>query len=836
MDCERHDRGRMDDARRPAGRSVAARVCTGAAALLACGATPASAQLIDRALAPETVGTAALVALVIGGSMIAAVWLSRRRVVVESENERLRAELADARHEVETRSAMISTENQRLLAYRGSAVPDMMGSLPASLGAPRERAEFLRFATWMPEFDAARLSSAIDRLIGTAEPFRIEIEIGEDHAIEAAGRTEGEIALVRFTALDGLREEIAKLRIENERAVSTIETMQTLFDAAPLPMWLRGRDRELVWTNRAYARAVDARDVEDAIERRLELFNAQDRAAIAGAVDASGVYEGRLSAVVDADRRNFSVVDASGPLGSAGLAVDVSAAEAVRAELRETMRSHSETLDRLETAVARFDEKTQLVYHNAGFARLFGLPGNYLDSGPDHIAIMDRLRTNGVLPEDRPLREIKADILAAYRATEATDAIWHLADGRTLRVLANPAPQGGATWVFEDLTEKFELESRLNALVQLQGQTLDSLAEAVAVFGPDGRLRLSNPIFAETWGLSGDFLAAKPHIRSFAATVGVGIRPNAADIDWATFASAVTAFDEGVRETLSGEIELSDGRVQTFGVVPLPNGQTMLTFADISDAKAAERMLRERNEALEAADRVKSDFVQHVNYELRSPLTNIIGFSALLRSVETGPLNERQSEYLDYISTSTNTLLTIVNDILDLATIDAGIMDLDITEVDIGKVAEHAADAVRERMRDSDIRLTIDVSKAGETFRADEHRLTQVLFNLLSNAANFAPAGSTVTLRAARLGQDVLFKVSDEGPGISERDLARVFDRFETNPAGGRQSGAGLGLSIVKSFVELHGGRVDIASRPEGGTVVTCRFPAHSAELDRAAE
>ena len=497
-------------------------------------------------------------------------------------------------------------------------------------------------------------------------------------------------------------------------------------------------------------------------------------------------------------------------------------------------------LDHLTTAIARFDEKTQLIYNNAAFAKLFDLAATFLDTAPDHITILDQLRSRGILPDDRPLRDIKADILAAHRATQPTDVVWHLTDGRTLRVFTSPEPQGGATWVFEDLTEKLQLESRLNALVRLQGETLDFLREGVAVFGQDGRLRLSNPIFAELWGLSDEFLAAKPHIRSFAATSAVSIRPSAVegvtDTTWLTFVQAVTAFDESAREASSGEFELSDGRVQAFGIVPLPNGQTMLTFNDISDARAAERMLRERNEALENADRLKSDFVQHVNYELRSPLTNIIGFSALLRSPETGPLNERQSEYLDYIGTSTSSLLTIVNDILDLATIDAGIMDLDLSDVDIAATVEHAADAMRDRLRENDIRLEVDLAGAGSTFRADGHRVTQILFNLLSNAANFAPAGSTVRLKATRGRGEVLFSVADEGPGIAPGDVARLFERFESDPAGGRQSGAGLGLSIVKSFVELHGGRVEIGRGPRGGTLVTCRFPALRHEKDLAAE
>lgn len=810
-----------------------------ASAVLVLGNGPARAQAEAQPLAAEPLLYLALVALTIGAAMIAAFWLIRQQAATAEENVRLRAELADALTEADRRAGLLTDDHQRLVVYAGTGAPDIIGTLPKNLGVPSDSTGFLDFSGWMDAGEARRLEAAIAQLRTRAEPFRLEIERPDGRLIEASGRTVGALATVRFAPLSGLREELAALRVENARTNGMIETMQSLFDAAPLPMWVRDADERLIWVNDAYAKAVDAPGVTGAVTAQTEFLNEQDRTRIAATRRQAAHFSDRLSAVVEADRRNFHVVDAAGPFGAAGLAIDISDAEAIRRELDETVRSHSETLDQLTTAIARFDDKTRLLYHNAAFARLFDLSTTYLETAPDHIGILDQLRSRGILPDDRPLRDVKAEILAAHRATQPTEALWHLTDGRTLRVFASPEPRGGASWVFEDLTEKLQLESRLNALVRLQGETLDFLREGVAVFGQDGRLRLSNPIFAELWGLSAEFLAAKPHIRSFAATASVSIRAplgGEAGPTWATFAHAVTAFDEGAREAESGEIELSDGRVQAYGVVPLPNGQTMLTFTDISDAREAERMLRERNDALENAARLKSDFVQHVNYELRSPLTNIIGFSALLRSPETGPLNDRQSEYLDYIGISTSSLLTIVNDILDLATIDAGIMDLDLTDVDVAGTVGHAADGARDRFRENDIVLNIDLSRAGSTFRADGHRVTQILFNLLSNAANFAPAGSTVNLKAMRTNGEMVFSVSDQGPGIAPGEVARLFERFETNPSGGRQSGAGLGLSIVRSFVELHGGRVEIQSGPKGGTTVICRFPLGRDEQDLAAE
>lgn len=794
-------------------------------------------------VAPDEILYLALFAIAVGAAMLLVVWQMRQRTALAGENELLSAEIADLRLETDKRAALLAGDEQRVLVYSGSGAPEIFGRLPASTGAPGETRPFLAFTDWLPRQTALRLDSAIERLKAMAEPFQMTLDHkGEDGAmsqpIEATGRTIGAFAVVRFLPLGGVREELTQLYSDHTRVISTIETMQRLCDGLTMPVWLRDHERKLVWVNRAYATAVEASGAAEVVERSIEFLNEQDRSTIAHSVEKRGLFFERLSTVVDADRRNFSVIEAAGPLGSAGVAVDVSETEAVRMELRQTVKSHSETLDHLTTAVARFDEKTQLIYYNAAFQRLFDLTNLYLDSSPDHISMMDNLRSRGTLPEDRPLRDLKTEIMAAYRATEPTELMWHLADGRTLRIFASPQPQGGATWVFEDLTEKLELESRLNALVRLQGETLDYLSEAVAVFGQDGRLRLSNPAFAELWGLADEFLAAKPHIKVLGKQTPVAILPPEEDartpIDWTAFSRAVTAFDEGAREATGGEFVLADGRIASYGIVPLPNGQTMLTFADISDARRATRMLRERNEALEVADRIKTDFVKHVNYELRSPLTNIIGFSALLRSTETGPLNPRQSEYLDYISISTSSLMTIVNDILDLASIDAGTMDLDITDVDIAETVEKAAEAIRDRLKENDIAIAIDVAGAGATFRADEHRVTQILFNLLSNAANFAPAGSTIGLKVVREAGGIAFKVRDEGPGIAPDQVARIFERFESDPVGGRASGAGLGLSIVKSFLELHKGSIAIDSAAGGGTTVICRFPAERGELDEA--
>jgi signal transduction histidine kinase len=220
---------------------------------------------------------------------------------------------------------------------------------------------------------------------------------------------------------------------------------------------------------------------------------------------------------------------------------------------------------------------------------------------------------------------------------------------------------------------------------------------------------------------------------------------------------------------------------------------------------------------------------------LRSPLTNIIGFANLLGDPTFGPLNQKQGEYLDYITASTNALLALINNILDLATIDAGAMTLNLSNVDIRASMEAAAEGVQDRLVKNRITLDIRTPVNIGTFTADERRLRQILFNLLSNAVGFSPAGETVTLLAERRPDAVVFSVTDRGPGIPEETKNKVFDWFESDSRGSKHRGPGLGLSLVRSFVELHGGAVTIDSTPGQGTTVTCVFPVEHAAKQTAA-
>jgi signal transduction histidine kinase len=261
-----------------------------------------------------------------------------------------------------------------------------------------------------------------------------------------------------------------------------------------------------------------------------------------------------------------------------------------------------------------------------------------------------------------------------------------------------------------------------------------------------------------------------------------------------------------------------------------------LTFVDVTAGVNVERALTERNEALMAAEKIRNDFVHHVSYELRSPLNNIIGFSHLLGQRSTGELNAKQLEYLGYVAKSSAALLAIINDILDLATIDSDAMALELGDVDVEDAMRAAAEGVQDRLAENSIVLEIVTTGDVGSFRGDAKRIRQILFNLLSNAIGFSRPGQAITLAALRREGEIVLKVADRGRGIAPEALEKVFDRFESHTAGSRHRGVGLGLSIVRAFTELHGGRVLIDSALGEGTTVTCIFPTNETrERDDAA-
>lgn len=780
-------------------------LCAGALAA-SCWAGPAHAAF-ESGRPDLVVVTSALAAGALALGLAAGVWALAERRDTSRLRRKLRVIGARGRAAAAARDAVIAAGREAVMVWgREDVAPHVYGSAEEML------------KSCLAGDDATDLSLALDALADNGISFAMTARDRQGRAIAIRGRAVGALAALWLSEEPVARK--GKLDLES------------VFDALPIPVWLRDRTLSLLWGNRAFLNAAGAADNDAAVAKQTSLEKSERDLASAARTEGA-CLEAKRFTVVGGQRRALAFTHV--PLadgGVVGTAIDVTEIANAEARLQQHIDASSDTLDKLATAVAIFDRDQKLNFYNRAFAQLWGIPESWLDKRPTDGEVLDRLRDARRLPEQRDYQAWKRQRLALYDqpAEYLQEELWHVPGGKTLRVVVQPHPFGGLTFLYEDVTEKLSLESSYNTLIKVQSATLDTLSEGVAVFGPDARLKLYNAAFARIWELEPTDLLGEPRLQKIAEAC---IARFGEDPVWRKLIDLIASGAERQRDW--GGIERSDKTILSISLAPLPDGATLVTFADVTDRFRIESALRDRAEALEAADRLKSDFVHHASFLFRDPLNAVQGFAELLASGQPGPLNQKQRDYIADILTASNTLADVTSDILDLAMIDSGAMRLELARVDLYELLARVSEPLRAHARSLDIAFTLECRPDVGVVAVDPRRMRQVVFNLLSNAFKFTQRGGAITLGASILGDDVQIWVSDTGPGIAPEVKANAFDRFAAKSRSGQRAGAGLGLALVNRFVELHDGWVEIESIVNEGTTVRCHLPRRMNEADAVA-
>lgn len=634
--------------------------------------------------------------------------------------------------------------------------------------------------------------------------------------------------------VDPTENDSAEPAVSNSVMQETRTKDASLCDSLSVPVWGRDKDARLVFCNKAYAQALELTR-EAVVEQQAEILPAATvkdggaRAMARAALEEGGLKSGRHHAVIAGKRRLLEITETpfegdetQGGLALLGCAIDVTAEEEKDAELKRHLAAHHEILEQLGAAIAVFGPDQRLEFYNRAYQRLWESSERFLDGKPTFSDVLEDLRARNRMPEQADFQKYKKERQALFTSLlEPREDAMFLPDGRSLRILSAPHPLGGLIFVYENVTDQLALETDYNTLMAVQRETIDHLTEGVALFGPDGRLRLSNPALARLWGYDETFLASGPHVTDMleAARSSLDV-----DEDWPSRKEKMVSYALD-RTPRNGRMRRTDDLVVDYLTMPLPDGSVLNSFVDVTDSVRVEEALRASNEALATADRLKSDFVANVSYQLRTPLNTITGFAEILAAQYFGKLNDRQLEYTTTIRAESEKLTRLINDVLDLATIEAGRMTLDRRPIAVLDLLEDARHMTAEWARQQSLEILIDCPSDVGTFDVDESRMKQVLFNLISNAIKYTPSGGTIGLAAWRQDSWTVVSVLDTGVGIPEEEKARLFDKFEKANRHLRQNGAGLGLSLVRSIVELHGGKVEIFSGELDGTNVICFLP-----------
>ena len=714
---------------------------------------------------------------------------------------------------------------------------------PRVYGSPAALASMMRFAeggrakdlamrvlngisdlnTISEEAESKTLRHYIRQLRLKGEPFSISIVLPEGNVLEADGRVAGRqvVLWLEDASIRGEDERKAISRFETSRITAEVEPMAfiEMMSRAPFPLWRMNGTGNLTWVNAAYVDAVGASDMRDVLNKQIHLDDnsAQDAQS---ALSKNETVNSVRNIIMNGQNKAtaISLFPING--GVAGLATDASETEALREALTLHVRAHDTLLNSMDEAIVTFSANQKMRFHNKAFASLFKLEDNWFKDSPTHGEWLDHLRQRDLLPLQADYRTWRTSELELYTQwpDESPDELWGLPDGRTLRLARMRDPAGGISLLFSDMTNAMTLKGQLGTLINVQSATLDKLSEGIAVFGTDGRLKISNAAFARMWSLGEEELKDNPR---FSDIINLCLPLYHDTGFWDDLKARATDPDPEIRRQVEGEIRRSDDKMLTWLSKPLPDGATLIAWNDVTNARRAEAALIERAEAMEEADRMKSEFVGHVSYQLRTPLTTISGYSDFLQNGGAGEMNDKQSEFVFAIQSASEDLAKIIDDILDIAAIEANVLDLDLGDVDIYQMLHQALDYVGTKAEDTKIFLDLQCDENIGVIRADETRLKQVVHNLLSNALRFTKPGGLILLKAIRAaGGGVTISVKDDGVGIPTDRQSQVFDSFESS-----RGGAGLGLALVQRFVERHGGWVELESAEGEGTHVTCYLP-----------
>lgn len=798
-----------------------------AAPLTLVTAVPALAQ----GLVPASLGGIAPFAVAIGAGGFALLSMVLvRTLLTDSRAARRRAaeQIADLRALVDEYENLIAGTRELTVLWQGHEPPRVLGQTGAVLPSGRQPQSVLNFHSWLGPAETNRLTSLVEDLRLHGHAFVTSLDTRDGRLVRANGWVMGGAVALRLRPAFSQPDEHAALTAEAQGGDR--ESARAILALLSKPAFLRDEADRLVYANPAYLKlAVDlGRSSSDATPP--ELLDATQLALHLKSCHADATP---VNLPLDFGKHGqFELVDFPVPGGRAGYLRPDEKASAQPNPGEQGATHIGGIIDALGTPIAIFNAKRELTQFNAAYANLWNLDRNFLTLGLDERAILDKLRTEGMLPSQVDYHTWRAKHLESYARKEPHEADpWHLPDGRTIKVISAPAgPEGGVIYVFEDLTERLELESTNKAFTNVLRETIMALNEAVAVFGTNGRLTLSNPQLSKLWKLPMNELGNNPHIDRLAEASGRAIPEDGASI-WRDLKRTIIDLNP-TRTDRQGRINRSDGRLVDYAITRLPNGQTMMTFLDVTESAGYSKVLKERNDALVAADRLKDAFVENVSYELRSPLTNIIGFADLLADSEGGSLNDRQREYIDYIRASSVTLGVLIDNILDLASVDAGIAELNPEPLDVTALVHKARagmSASFPEVSGEAPRVVVDIAPDLPVFIADGTRLVQVLYNLLSNAARFSPPGGEIRLAVSQRGDRMLFVIEDEGPGLTDEMKSAILTRLDTPASGGRQRGAGLGLSIVRTFVNLHGGTISAERREPKGSRIIVNLPLDSA-------
>jgi signal transduction histidine kinase len=614
-----------------------------------------------------------------------------------------------------------------------------------------------------------------------------------------------------------------------------IDDLYEILDNLPLYVWQRNKELEIIYCNKKYSEALDV-SMEKIVLDNIPLVSGnlfgQGHSLAENAKKCNRSQSISQFVIINGTRRKLSMHECIAHNESfLGFALDVTAEEDLTSNLDRVVTANCDVLESLSTAIAIFNESAKLVFFNSAYQRLMKLEAGWLHAKPTYGEILDESRNNRQLPEHADFQAFKKSQLALFTSvTSSTQEMMHLPNGKTLRLVISPYPLGGLSFMYEDVTDSLTLQRKNNTLLAVQKETIDNLYEGITVYGSDNRLKILNQAMLKIWELEDNRDASEwkgTHLSemldAFKESVDYGE-------NWKTFREhAISNLTDRISKT--GRLMKKDNSVILFSYVPLPDGAHMHSFIDITDTCVVEKAIMEKNQALKTAQKLRFEIISGISTELKEPLNVLIGFTELLTHQYFGTLNEKQNEYCKCILGASNQLHQLINNLLEMVSIDIDSVNLDRSSFSIIDAVEEVVFGLEKRAKEKGVDIVKNYSSDVGEFYGDKTRIRQAVFNILLNAIQFTPPNGKVDVIITTNESDIKIIVKDQGIGYPKDENKKIFKRSKGSSSFCSTNSNSVSMPLVRSLIELHGGSVKINSDIGDGTSVVCVLPVQSQNL-----
>ncbi|MBQ3944063.1 MAG: PAS-domain containing protein [Alphaproteobacteria bacterium] len=611
----------------------------------------------------------------------------------------------------------------------------------------------------------------------------------------------------------------------HQKSASKIDAseLDKILDFLPVYVWQKNRNLQVTYCNEAYAKALEA-SKDYVIANNVKLISASRRGVyVDQSLYSTKPKKNTEHVVINGSRRLLSIEETPFTKDgkSTGVAIDITDKEEIETNFRNYQKHTEEVFNNISVPVAIFDANTILVFANQAIIRMFSVAEVDIYKNYKFADIMNYLLTRGSIIASEDILKYKAKAKELFQEViEPHCTTIHLTNGNVLSVTITPNHSGGLVFVFEDITDKVQLERKVNSVSSIYRKTLDAFSEGAIILESDSKIKIANKVALDLWrrekieAYIGDFFQNSSQLLT-------------ADSKIQLMGTSLLAMISE-RVAFSKQLQFLSGETIRCEYMPLPDGLGIMRFVNISDTVNLTKTIEEKKVITEQIDRLKSNLISNISHEMHASIQTIAGFADILCNKYFGELSGQQMEYCYGISNAIKNLSDTIDAVIELANMEAGQMKLSYADARLLKIIQTAISLVNDVAKKQNISISTNFEDPEFDVYLDEKSITKALFYLINHSMQELSSGNKINILVTINNDQGDFEIAikDDGTLLPADELENIQQGLADNSKYNYlEHSLDFGLALANNIVRLHKGALDVQSDEASGNVVICKLP-----------